>query len=356
MLLLGGYGWSASSPLAYTLSRNCKYCHFGYTKDMRYLEYKHSRLIKDHNKTPIRQLQHIYNLLQTNSYTNWESSIGHKMNLNIDMEVLRDFPIVHLEKLLTGHTTSTKLITFYKELYYHISQRGYKSVADAFTGTFVRSPNRLHKTYFKNLLSNFDTKFIVIFRDPVRRAFSESLRHYKQYLNRKNNCDDIVSELSLPSYRNTSPPSKGSVLPGTLYQEFLDQNNWNYGFRKIDYIGNLIKAQQIFGQNRVHCVIMEELWEGNASTALSQFLDHPIDNLWPNAYAPDSGHLIEYFPDSPCQSDGMTLQELTPPLYRNIKRIFQSVYDEWEQYFGSLPLFWGEPLKYPEGRPLGTTE
>ena len=354
MLLLGGYGWSASSPLAYTLSRNSKYCHFGYTKDMRYLEWKNCRLV--YNKRPIRQLQNIYNLVKNNRYTNWQSSLGHKMNLPMDMEVLQDFPLIHLERLLTGHTTSTKLINFYKELYYHTSERGYKSVGDAFTGTFVRSPNRLQRTYFDNLTREFDTKFVCIFRDPVRRAFGESLRHYQEYLRRRNTKDNNITELSLPDYRDTYTPLRKSVLPGTLYQEFLDQSNWGSAFRKIDYVGNLIKAQKIFGKDRVHCVIMEELWEGSGSGALSQFLDHPIDNLWPNAYAPDAGHLIEYFSDSPCQSDGMNLQELTPSLYRNIKAIFQSVYDDWEQYFGSLPLFWGEPLKYPEGRPLGTTE
>mgnify|MGYP005702923661 CR=1 FL=1 len=352
MLLLGGYGWCAHSPLAYTLSRNSKYCHFGYTKDMRYLEYKHSRLVFNNNK-PIRQLQNIYNLLKDNSYTNWQSDIGHKMNLSIDLDPLKDFPLLHLENLLNGLTTPSKLITFYKQLYYHISQRGYTSVSDSFTGAFVRDPNHLHKSYFKSLQDHFDTKFIFIMRDPVRRAFSESLRHYNQFLRRNYHCD---YELSLPSYKNTSPPSKDPVLPGTTYQQFLDQNQWSTGFRNIDYIGNLLKAQKIFGKNQVHCAIMEELWEGTDGTSsLSQFLDHPIDNLWSNAYAPDTGHLIQSSPDSPCQATGQHLQELTPTLYYKIKVILQSTYDNYQSHFGSLPLFWGEPLKYPEGKPLTTT-
>ena len=49
MLLIGGWGWSATSPLVYTLQRNVKYAHFGYTKVFRYLgnvKFKLARLYK----------------------------------------------------------------------------------------------------------------------------------------------------------------------------------------------------------------------------------------------------------------------------------------------------------------------
>ena len=43
MLIWGGHVWAASSPLVYTLQRNAKYAHFGYTKLCIYFEEQHEQ-------------------------------------------------------------------------------------------------------------------------------------------------------------------------------------------------------------------------------------------------------------------------------------------------------------------------
>ena len=98
--------------------------------------------------------------------------------------------------------------------------------------------------------------------------------------------------------------------------------------------------------NRLHGW-MEELWEddGTAKKVLSQFLDHPIDNLWKNLYSPDKGHFVEFDRDVPCQAYGQNM-ELTKETYIKLKEQYQKIYDDWKDYYGSLPMNWGEPLDY----------
>ena len=89
---------------------------------------------------------------------------------------------------------------------------------------------------------------------------------------------------------------------------------------------------------------MEELWERDGATGLSEFLEHPITNLWKNLYAPDIGHLCKHDDDVPCQGFGQDLLELTPEMYWHFRKKSNHVYEKWKETFGSLPLHWGEPL------------
>jgi hypothetical protein len=288
MLLIGGWGWSATSPLVYTLQRNAKYAHFGYTKVFRYLGNVKFKLAR------------LYKKVSNNTWENHKSEEdGHRMNLTIDLEPLRDFPLDHFTKLVTGERTISKYVEFYHALYDHVVSKGYKSVGDNYMDRRYKIPQD-ELEVFK---SEFDIKVLFIARDPVRRAVSHYLTKLKE--------DRQPRQLQVHNY--------------------------------VDVLKSFRKS---YGESNVYITVMEELWEGDGAKELSQFLGHPIDNLWKNLYAPDRGHLVQFDKDVPCQAYGQDFLELTPEKYNEIKKQYQHIYDDWEGYYGSLPMYWGQPIEY----------
>ena len=287
ILLFGGWGWSATSPLIYTLQRNAKYAHFGYSKTFRYLGVTNNK----HRK--------IYKQICDGTWENFQKGKPgtHHMNLTVDLEPLRDFSLDHLHKLMSGDPTVAKYMEFYHALHDHVITQGYKSVGD---GCMGRSYD---KEYSKTLKSEFDVKVLFIARDPVRRAFSN-------------------------------------------YLTKLNRNHQPRELKFYNYIHAVENFRKSYGESNVYITVMEELWEGDGARGLSQFLDHPIDNLWKNLYAPDKGHLVKFDKDVPCQAFGQESFELTPETYQYYKNKYQYIYDLWEDEFGSLPLHWGKPIKY----------
>ena len=304
ILLFYGWGWAATSPLIYTLQRNLKYAHFGYTKSFKYLPNK-----RDGNTFMI------YEKHRRGEWENYDSYKPgfHRMNLTIDLEPLHDFSIDHFTKLMTGEASVSKYMDFYLALHDHVVSKGYKSVGDVGqTKPMITSVKSVAEEYSETLMSEFDVKVLCIARDPVRRAFA----NYVYNLQKK--------------YEKWYPENK--YLPLAL--KFHDY------VREIKHIRKFFKD--------VYCVVMEELWEGDGVTGLSEFLEHPIQksDLWKNLYAPDIGTHVKYDKDVPCQAFGQNLKELIPETYWHLRKKYDHIYQSWKQEFGSLPLYWGEPIEY----------
>jgi len=317
LLMMGGYGFAATSPLTYTLQRKAKYCHVGYTKYFRYLERYFNQLSYPDDVVDPRgsqQVLGIYQQVLTNTYES-TTPVGHRMNLPEDMQPLRDFPITHLKSVARKLPSISGYIEYYKALSNHVVSKGYKSVADFYTPVHFDTP--FSQELYSAIKENFDVKIIYITRDPIRRAFS-------QYL------DKVQRVFEHPYHRYWR---ELLTLPAT--------------FPAQPYVEHFRFAQEVFGASNVHMTVMEELWEGDGSAldALSRFLDHPIPELWKNLYAPDRGHLLQSDTDVDCQGHQYKM-ELTPETYWNLKKKYQHHYDHWEYYFGSLPLYWGEPIDY----------
>ena len=302
LLLLGGYGWAATSPLMYTLQRNAKYTHFGYTKHFRYLGLPEG--VKEKKKP-----SYIYKKVCDGTWENYNSFEpgSHRMNLTSDLEPLHDFPRHHFTQLVTGNPTISKYMDYYHALHDHVISKGYSSVGDGYSG--YQHWRKEFGQFYRILMSEFDVKFLMIVRDPVRRAFSEYLVMLQKKYDGRTGWD--------------------SPLPRTFPKVY-------------DYISDLKHAYKIFGKDNVYVTVMEELWEGDGRKELSSFLDHPITDLWKNLYSPDIGHLVKYDKDVPCQAYGQDLLELTSETYQSLLSKYQYIYDSWKNYYGSLPLYWGE--------------
>ena len=356
LILFGGHSWSATSPLVYTLQRYENYCHMGYTKCFRYLERYLNHLRYFHSKPGMvsSDMKWVGEKLLRGEWENFASEDDHKLNTTVDMDPLRDFPLENYQDLLTGIPTATKYIDYMKKLYYHVESKGYKAVGDHFTlGKYsYKALNSIWlQNLYKKLQEHFDVKVIYITRDPIRRYWGKLLRF-------EHNTLVAMSERALTE-KDASAPYKNDyknvyVMPSEWERPGEFDNLPPFYNKKASlYIHSYKHSQLVFGEENVHMTVMEELWEGDGSykRKLSEFLDHPIGRLWRNLYAPDPGHLIEYHRDTPCQSPGQNLRELTPQLYNALKEKHQYHYDNWIEEFGSLPLYWGEPLKYPEGKP-----
>ena len=306
-VMLFGFGWSATSPLAYTLQRLVKYCHGGYTKNFGYLF--HERGYHDANQ------KRIYNLLEQNKWENYQTNRKHHMNLTVDLEPLKDFPLSHLHNLVYNKPrTINNYISFYKALYNHVSKKGYKAVAD------YGVPFKYIKgSTVREIQKHFHLKGIRIARDPIRRAFSAALSH--KFLNVKDSLTD--------NGRLKNP------------EEYVR-----------DYIKKYKNTSSQISDNLL--LVMEELWEGDGSEKkkLEDFIDQPIPELWTNLYAPDKGHHLTWDLDNtycpcPCQVHGQDTYELTPDYYIQLRETtFKPIYDSWLQHYGSLPLHWGQPIDY----------
>ena len=338
LLLFCGWGWTASSPLIYTLQRYSKYAHFGYSKTFRYLAYPYYKdgelLFKSSPSVPFLLEKHIEGTWE--NFRSLEPS-SHRMNTTEDLQPLSDFSLDHAKRLIEGEPSISKFMDFYIALHDHVVSKGYKSVGHCGCyKTFKRGWNYYDKDadgelgqnaireFIKTLLSEFEVKCLFLVRDPIRRAFGK-------YLNWMQGISDLT-------FRNVV--KKDFFLPHEL--EVADY------ITKIDYCYNT------YGKDNVHVSVMEELWEGDgtAKKELSQFLDHPIDTLWKNLYAPDIGHFVKYDKDVPCQAYGQNLVELKSDVYYELKNKYQHVYDSWRNKFGSLPLHWGEHIDYEKGKSI----
>ena len=164
ILLFYGWGWAATSPLIYTLQRNIKYAHFGYTKSFKYIPTK-----ADGNTAMI------YKRHSQGTWENYDSYKpgSHRMNLRVDLEPLDDFSLDHFTKLMEGEATVSKYVDFYHALHDHVVTKGYKSVGDVGQiKPMITSVESVCLEYTETLKSEFDVKVLCIARDPVRRAFS----------------------------------------------------------------------------------------------------------------------------------------------------------------------------------------
>ena len=160
------------------------------------------------------------------------------------------------------------------------------------------------------LKKHFKIKVLIIFRDPVRRLYSELSHHYKnshilqkKYMSSK---DYFYSYLTIGNY--------------SMNCEFV---------KRIKYYKSNFSTLSI---------VSEDLWGGKNDqlAKLSNFLHFDIKNLWPNCYYPEMGTKAphhEYLADQ-YESD---LEDLTDGDLSFGRKCLAKYYDQWYNEFGTTP-------------------
>jgi len=296
-LIIGaGKGWCATSPLHLTLSCANKCSHPGILKED-HLLYN----IYDSNAWDCRE--YWYKRLLNDCMTpKWKFPYGYqsKYGFHNNKE--------EIEELFTRKPTLQTYIKYYKRHYQRVKHE-FKYVHD-FSNSNAFLPRNFLAKIAPVLKKHFDIKVLMIFRDPVRRLYSELSHDYQNSQKLQNSYG--TSKEYWRSYLNKGKITKNS-----------------------DYIWTIKSYNEFFS---TISIVSEELWGGknNSQEKLAKFLDFDIKELWPNAYFPEMGTKAprhEYVKDQ-WSSD---LEDLTEEDLEFGRKHLAKYYDEWYNYFGSMP-------------------
>ena len=211
-------------------------------------------------------------------------------------------------KELCGPPTLDLYIIYYTRHYERVKHK-FTYVHD-FSNSNAFLPRSFLQKIAPKLKKHFRIKVLMIFRDPVRRLYSE-LSH---------------------NWQNSEQLRHKYVTTKEYFRSYLKKENFT---RNCDYISTFKSYNSLFS---TLSIVSEELWGGknNSLQNLSKFLDFNIDKLWPNAYFPEMGTKAphyEYLKDQ-WSSD---MEDLTEEDLEFGRKYLKKYYDDWYKCFGSMP-------------------
>ncbi len=274
LLLCPGHAWAASTPMFYTLGHYNKYCHTGHVKEHGYLWHMYLTDTRD-----IKQASFFYRNMR-----NQIESTGQGWNQIKLSSMPDDFPML---EFFSRPFTIKKYCEYYERVWDNVKDQ-YESVADFSTHLAGLSEEFLYKIKPK-LLEYFDVKVIMLFRDPVKRFWSQNGANKISKLR----CHDRYAE---------------------NYQKYCN----------------------VFGKENVHYVIMEDFWSGEIST-LSHFLDYNIQRISENVYWPLENELKKY---KHLQDQWQFEKPMPTEMIPKIRELLNPLYLQYEQIVGKIPERW----------------
>ena len=327
-ILFVGYGWAATTPLFNSLKEHLL---FGTQKEMHYFE-----LIwkKHYYKDPKNWGK------GAKDRRGWEKTFElHLARVkqarygedNYDQNIF--VPDKAFDILEDPNTCIENYINFYKSIWEKHADDG-KILADWSNSNILPINDKtvglpLYKEFIQRLQEHFDVTQVGIFRDPVRRLFSQHVWHW-------DNADLLRIDKSL---------------------HHTVENYLEFYAKKVLPYSDIIDVTRKYGKTEFF--VMEDIWENDTKNQLSR-LENLIGkniNLYDNAYSPDRGSkAIRYT----LLIDQWNTDSFDMPdnLYYKLKKILQYQYDYWPKVFGCLPEQWGTPIDYKKNQslPIGRIE
>ena len=333
LLMNVGVGWAATTPMCYTLSILQRYCHPGHIKENHYLR----ALCEEKG--------------DVHTAWNW-------MSQTVEDEMMWTYcgwrPEEHaycahfhendyIHKWWQKPLTIEKYIDYYLRHWEHI-KGDYAAVAD-FCNNNWNLPvidyggMRWGRVYIMELMKHFELKVLVEFRDPIRRLYSELGAMFGD-----------ISQLIENHEEGERAPANTLRRMG---RKFIKQDRHNDFFQmglkfhidgggNCEYVRCYQDWEKLVGKDNILPIIMEEFWnpqyKKQQCERLSNFLNYPIKDIYPNAYFPDLGKdapRMEGLIDQ--KSDRETITE------DSIKKAFPYMkrhYNDWREKFGTLPESW----------------
>lgn len=334
-ILFGGVGWCGTTSLYFTM-RDSRYIHTGWYKETAQLS-----IIEDYEdwgyineKKFLNFINYEYPLVTLSVSTFDKTILGPLLKTGSDIKTLED--AVELQSkggIPSPYCRNSEFKPFlepYIEYYRNlataaIDEGPYKAVGD-FSNNNIQLSERF-LTKLKNTLGlYFDIKPMFMFRDPVRRLFSDfnSLYHYTKKI--PSNEHHTASEFYL-HYLNTITLEKEKVL---------------------NYCTSLERFQRVFGKENVSYFIMEDFFVDGYPEELKKLeriTNYTYNMICPCAFVPDKGINAPKIPRLPDQWDS-DHEILTEELYAIGREKLSFVYDSFEKMHGFLPADWGKPIDY----------
>ena len=295
-LIIGaGTGWSATSPLHMTLQCSNKCAHTGLLKEDHLLYHIFSddawqwrkpwydKLIRD-SMSPVWKYD-------------WGRQNKYAFHKNLD----------EIHELYTKPTLET-YINYYTRHYYRVKHE-YSYVSD-FSNSNAQLPLDFLQKIAPELKKHFKIKVLIIFRDPVRRLYSE--------LSHKYQTDEKI--------RKKYPTSKD------YYWSYLKMG---YYSMNCEYVKRIKYYKSLFDTTTI---VSEDLWGGknDALAKLSNFLQFDIKKLWPNCYYPEMGTKAPRHNRLADQYNS-DLEDLTHDDLVFGRKYLAKYYEEWYTEFGTTP-------------------
>jgi len=295
-LIIGaGTGWSATSPLHLTLQCANKCSHTGILKEDHLLYHVYSQdawewrrpwYEKAVNDSMVPVMPQSYGM--KNKYA---------FHQNLD----------EIHELYQKPTLDT-YIKYYTRHYQRVKHE-YSYVHD-FSNSNAFLPLSFLQKIAPVLKKHFKIKVLIIFRDPVRRLYSELSHHYRK------------SHILQKKY----------ISSREYFRSYLKIGNYSMNcefVKRIKYYKSNFSTLSI---------VSEDLWGGKNDqlAKLSNFLHFDIKNLWPNCYYPEMGTKAphhEYLADQ-YESD---LEDLTDDDLNFGRKYLAKYYDQWYNEFGTTP-------------------
>lgn len=339
-----GVSFCGTTSLHRTLALNNNYLHTGIEKEWNYLNY----IFNSNNGTvdPYTNDSFLYHIELKEKYNNlFKSLYQHKKfikgyskicyNTPEYLEVLNKFSLEEINEIFSYPYTLEKYIKYYKLLSQY-SEGIFNSVGDFTNQNIILTT--AYKDQFEvcksELEKDFDFKFLMILRDPIRSYFSilngslyGHIPTLKRIFDRNNfnTVEDYVIDRALTQRR--------SFITDHNYAKFIKYVKKNYG------------------EDKIHYVIMEDFFSDNneeEKTKLEKFLNTKINSVYPCVFVPDKGinsPKTGIYADLKDQWDA-DREKLSPDLYNFLKKHYQYLYDEFEEMHGYLPADWGRPIDY----------
>jgi len=297
-LIIGaGTGWSATSPLWITLQRSNKCAHVGFQKEDHLLYHVYSDDAWQWRKPRYERI------LKDSTSPNWEYEWGRRrkyaFHKNVD-EILETFEKPTLETYIKYYTR-----------HYQRVKHEYSYVSDFSNSNAILSLDFLQKIA-PELKKHFKIKVLIIFRDPVRRLYSELSAFYQDN-------EDV---------RKKYPTSKD------YWRSYLKMGYYNIN---CEYVKRIKYYKSVFSTLPI---ISEDLWGGknDALANLSNFLQYDIKKLCPNCYYPEMGTKAPKHEKLADQYNS-DLEDLTDEDLSFGRKYLEKYYDQWYNEFGTTP--WG---------------
>ena len=315
-LILGsGTGWSATTPLWYSLQVTNQFGHCGLEKEDRLL--KQLSEIDGYAYWKTHRQYKLDELLSYRKEPRRNRSWGkHSKYLQETEEQIRDY--------FRSDPNIDTYVKYYKILWENV-KHDYKAVMD-FSNDLASLPLHFLVGILPVLKQHFNVKVLIIYRDPVRRHYSEMSAHYRLKSQNKSEVGsdwknrDIKDRFKWRMIKSKHPDSI------SYWKSVLDS--------AYSYVDIYKKWSSLFPTLPI---VMEELW-GGKTKELSEFLDYPINDLYDNCYYPEQGTKAprhELLKDQ-WISD---MQDLSEEDISYGREKLAWIYDEWYNEFHTRP--WG---------------
>ena len=290
LVINAGVAWSGTKPYCKTLNKCQKIVHHGYVVENNILYYLY--LLQTDPK-------------QAKQYFDTRHKFRVQSAINSNAQTL---DTEYLQNIFKKRSTIHTYIKYHLDCWERNKKKGYIGVCD-FSNSNSMLPSGFLASIKNELEKHFTVKATVIFRNPVKRSYSEASVEYKYNTERS----------PMEWQGGTADVSKYKDSIAYWKSKRIDHN--------CDYVGIYRNWEKVFD---TYPIIMEDFWCDQSG--LSAFLGRDINSVHQNVYSYNYGLYQDHTPQD--------LQELSDEDFTWGMNKYEKVYEKWEKEFGYIPQSW----------------